>query len=112
VDFSTSAVLASKVSSNESFTRRILLKFDTQNYIPANAIIQSATLYLVLKNAESSESRPFTAFHVTKSFVTRQTTWRTFRDGQWWSNGQAATSAPASARRWWPAAPARPTRST
>jgi endonuclease/exonuclease/phosphatase family metal-dependent hydrolase len=85
VDFSTSDVLASKVSANESFTRRILLKFDTQNFIPANAIIQSATLHLVLKGAESSESRPFTAFHVTKSFVTRQTTWRTFRDGQAWS---------------------------
>jgi endonuclease/exonuclease/phosphatase family metal-dependent hydrolase len=85
VDFSTSDVLASKVSANESFTRRILLKFDTQNFIPANAIIQSATLHLVLRGAESSESRPFTAFHVTKSFVTRQTTWRTFRDGQAWS---------------------------
>jgi endonuclease/exonuclease/phosphatase family metal-dependent hydrolase len=87
VDFSTSHVLASKVSSNESYTRRILLKFDTQNYIPQNAVIQSAKLYLVLKGAESSESRSFAAFRVTKSFVNRETNWRYFRDAQAWSSG-------------------------
>jgi endonuclease/exonuclease/phosphatase family metal-dependent hydrolase len=83
-DFSTSDVLASKVSS-ESYTRRIMLKFDTQNFIPANAVIQSAQLYLVLKKAESSENRPLTAYYVNRSFVTRQTNWYYFRDGQAWS---------------------------
>ena len=52
-DFSTSDVLASKVSS-ANFIRHMMLKFDTQNFIPANAVILSARLYLVLKNAESS----------------------------------------------------------
>jgi endonuclease/exonuclease/phosphatase family metal-dependent hydrolase len=84
VDFSTSNVLASKVSS-ESYTRRIMLKFDTQNFIPANAVIQSARLYLVLKSAESSERRPLTAFYVTRSFVKRETNWYYFRYGQGWS---------------------------
>ena len=84
VDFSTSDVLASKVSS-ESYTRRILLKIDTQNFIPANAVIQSAQLHLVLKKAENSENRPLTAYYVTRSFVTGETTWRSFRDGQRWS---------------------------
>lgn len=87
VDFSSSHALESKVSGNESYTRRILVKIDTQNYIPANAVIQSAKLYLVLAKAESSENRPFAAYHVTKSFVTRQATWRNFRDGQAWSTG-------------------------
>src|SRR3989442_11011720 len=45
-DFSNSDVLASKVSS-ASYVRRIMLKFNTQDYIPANAVIQSAQLYLV-----------------------------------------------------------------
>ena len=85
VDFSGSSVLASKVSANETYTRRIFMKFDTENYIPKGAVIESAKLYLVLRNAESSENRPFTAYYVTKSFTTRQTTWRTFRDGQYWS---------------------------
>jgi hypothetical protein len=67
VDFSTDDVLASKKSSNTSYTRRILLKFDTQNLIPANAVINSAKLYLVLKKADSSELRPLRAYRVTKS---------------------------------------------
>jgi endonuclease/exonuclease/phosphatase family metal-dependent hydrolase len=84
VDFSSSDVLASKVSS-ASFTRRIMMKFDTQNFVPANAIIQSAKLYLVLKNAESSENRPLTVYNVGQSFVEGQTNWYYFRDGQTWS---------------------------
>ncbi|HJR58567.1 MAG TPA: endonuclease/exonuclease/phosphatase family protein [Vicinamibacterales bacterium] len=85
VDFSSSPVLASKVSGSESYTRRILLKFDTQNYIPANAVIQSAHLYLVLNHAESGENRPLTAYHVTKSFVKYEANWVYFRNGQPWS---------------------------
>jgi endonuclease/exonuclease/phosphatase family metal-dependent hydrolase len=83
-DFSTSDTLASKVSS-ESYTRRILIKVDTQNTIPANAVIQSAKLYLVLKAAESNESRPLTAFNVAQSFVKGETNWYYFRPGQAWS---------------------------
>ena len=83
-DFSTSDVLASKVSS-ANFIRHMMLKFDTQNFIPANAVIQSARLYLVLKNAESSETRPLTAFGVTQSFVTGETNWYYFRPGQAWT---------------------------
>jgi len=83
-DFSSSAGLASKVST-ESFTRRVLLKIDTQNTIPANTVIQSAKLYLVLKSAESSENRPFTAFNVAQSFVKGETNWYYFRSGQPWA---------------------------
>jgi endonuclease/exonuclease/phosphatase family metal-dependent hydrolase len=83
-DFSGSDTLASKKSS-EAYTRRILFKFDTQNYIPANAVIQSAYLQLALKNAESGESRPLTAYYVTKSFTKGQTTWQQYRDGLPWS---------------------------
>ena len=83
-DFSGSDVLASKVSSAD-FTRRILMKFDTQDAIPANAVIQSAKLYLVLKSAESSENRPLTAFNVAQSFIQGQTNWYYFRDGQTWN---------------------------
>ena len=83
-DFSGSDGIASKVSS-EAYTRRILFKFDTQNYIPANAVIQSAQLHLVLKTAESSEGRPLTAFYVTRSFHRGQTSWRYYQDGAAWS---------------------------
>jgi endonuclease/exonuclease/phosphatase family metal-dependent hydrolase len=85
VDFSTSGVLATKKSTSDGYNRRIMLKFDTENYIPANAVIQSAQLYLVLKKAENSEARPLTAYNVTKSFVKHETNWFTFRTGQAWS---------------------------
>ena len=84
VDFSSSDVLASKVSS-ASYTRRILMKFDTQNFVPAGAVIQSAKLYLVLKHAESSENRPFTAYWVNQSFVKWETNWYYFRNGRPWN---------------------------
>jgi len=84
-DFSGVDSLASKVSS-ESYTRRILLKIDTQNNIPAGAKIQSARLYLVLKRAESSENRPLTAFNVGQSFVSGETNWYYFRSGQAWTS--------------------------
>ena len=86
VDFSTSAVVASKASSDSNYIRRILLKFDTQNYIPANAIIKSATLQLVLQSAGTSESRPLTAYYVTKSFTSGQANWYYSRTGESWSN--------------------------
>ncbi len=84
VDFSDSAVLASKVSS-ENYTRRILMKFDTQNFIPANAVIRSAQLHLVLKKAENSEKRPLAAYQVTTSFTDGQTTWAQRKTGLDWS---------------------------
>jgi endonuclease/exonuclease/phosphatase family metal-dependent hydrolase len=84
VDFSASDALASKVSS-ENYKRRFMLMIDTETFIPANAVIQSAKLYLVLKTAESSENRPLTAYHVTQSFVTAATNWLYFRSGQRWT---------------------------
>jgi len=84
VDFSSSDALASKVSSPD-YTRRFLLKIDTQNYFPANVPVQSAYLYLTLKKAESSENRPLTAFYVNRSFVKYETNWYYYRSGQAWS---------------------------
>jgi endonuclease/exonuclease/phosphatase family metal-dependent hydrolase len=83
-DFSDDDGLASK-KSTESYTRRILMKFDTQNYIPANAVIQKAELQLVLKQAQASEQRPLTAYYVTKSFSTGYTTWLTYKSGMGWT---------------------------
>jgi endonuclease/exonuclease/phosphatase family metal-dependent hydrolase len=85
VDYSNSDKLESKLGSAD-YTRRILLKFDTQNTIPANAVIKSAQIRLVLKSADSSEKRPLTVYWVTRSFVNGQVTWKYFRDGQAWSH--------------------------
>jgi endonuclease/exonuclease/phosphatase family metal-dependent hydrolase len=84
MDYSASDTLISKVNSAD-LTRRMLLKFDTEQFIPANAVILSARLQLVLKTADSSEQRPLTAFNVNQSFVKGDTNWNYFRYGQAWS---------------------------
>ena len=84
VNFGNDDSIATKLSS-ESYTRRILLKFDTQNFIPANAVIQRAELRLVLKKAENSENRPLTAYYVTKSFGNNDASWYYYRSGQRWA---------------------------
>ena len=84
-NYSTSDELVSKRSGTSGLNRRILLKFDTENYIPAGAVIQSARMYLVLKTADTSESRPLTAYRVTKSFTKSGTSWHYFREGEGWT---------------------------
>ena len=85
-DYSGSGVLVTKTTSDKSYTRRILMKFDTENRIPKGAVINSAKLYLVLKNADGGTSRPLTAFRVGKSFLRGQTTWFDYRDNSPWSS--------------------------
>jgi endonuclease/exonuclease/phosphatase family metal-dependent hydrolase len=84
-DFSNDDSLSSKASSDVDYDRRIVLKFDTQNYIPANAIIKSAQLQLVLQSAASSESRPLTIFNVTRSFTSGEVNWYYAKTGSKWS---------------------------
>lgn len=85
VNYSSDDVLESK-RSDEAYTRRILMKFDTQNLIPANAVINSAKLQLVLKNAGDGSSRPISVYRVTKSFQQRETNWLEAQDAAWWSS--------------------------
>jgi endonuclease/exonuclease/phosphatase family metal-dependent hydrolase len=83
-NYSSSDSLVSKASGT-GLKRRMLLKFDTENYIPANAVIQSARLYLVLKSADTSEQRPLTAYRVTRSFTKPDSSWNYFRAGEAWT---------------------------
>jgi endonuclease/exonuclease/phosphatase family metal-dependent hydrolase len=87
VNYSTSDMLESKVSS-ESTTRRILLKFDTENHIPAGAVINSARLSLVLKEAADTTPRPIGAYRVAQSFSGPQVNWLDKDNAsRWWSSG-------------------------
>jgi endonuclease/exonuclease/phosphatase family metal-dependent hydrolase len=78
-------VLATKANSNASYVRRALLKFDTQNHVPANATIRSATLTLTLRRSEAS-TRTISAYRVTNSFDETAATWyRRKSDGSRWT---------------------------
>jgi endonuclease/exonuclease/phosphatase family metal-dependent hydrolase len=76
--------LATKANSSANYVRRALLKFDTQNRIPQNATIQSATLTLTLRKSESS-SRTLSAYRVATSFDEGAATWMRRRSGYRWS---------------------------
>jgi endonuclease/exonuclease/phosphatase family metal-dependent hydrolase len=79
------SVLATKANSNASYVRRALLKFDTQNFVPSNARIQSATLTVTLRRSESS-TRTIGAYRVANSFDETAATWyRRKSDGRRWS---------------------------
>ncbi len=72
-------------NSDSNYTRRILLKFDTEHNIPAGAHVSSAKLYMVLKSAGDKTSRPLTAYRVTKSFHVDQATWRRYSNSGIWA---------------------------
>jgi endonuclease/exonuclease/phosphatase family metal-dependent hydrolase len=103
VNYATSDTLEVKTSANASNTRRALLKFDTQNRVPAGAVINSAKLYVTLKWASDSTSRPIGAYRVSKSFVPGEATWLDSRDASPWSaaggdlSGKYASTSVANA---------------
>jgi endonuclease/exonuclease/phosphatase family metal-dependent hydrolase len=93
--------LATSANTNYNEVRRALLKFDTQNTMPAGSRIVSATLTLTLKSAGSDAARTVGVFPVTTSFVHEETTWNVRRAGYGWTSaggdfGPMATSQTVS----------------
>ena len=95
--FGTSDMLATRASSNVEYLRRALLKFDTQNTLPAKSQIRSAVLTLTVKTGGTEANRAISVFPVTTSFVQEETTWNLRRISTPWTSGggdlgvQAAT---------------------
>jgi endonuclease/exonuclease/phosphatase family metal-dependent hydrolase len=85
VNFSTDDSLVTKTSGDISNVRRVLMKFDTANTVPAGATIASATLTLTLKSAGAAVSRPIAVYRVTKSFLKDGATWLDYRSSTDWS---------------------------
>ncbi len=77
-------VLVTKANSNESYRRHTLLKFDTENFVPVGAAIQSATLTLTLRSSES-DTRTLGAYRLTTSFDEPAATWHRRKIGYNWS---------------------------
>jgi endonuclease/exonuclease/phosphatase family metal-dependent hydrolase len=89
--------LVTRASTDATWTRHALLKFDTHNSIPAGATITSATLTVTVKG-EGSETRTVTAYCVPESFWEHEATWRRRNDTLYWSKpGGTATHAHANA---------------
>lgn len=84
-NFNTANTLATSANTDASQVRRALLKFDTQNTIPAKSTIQSAVVTLTLKSAGADASRAISVFPVTTSFVESEATWNMRRGGIAWT---------------------------
>jgi len=77
-------LLETRAASDQSYTRRAMLKFDTQNLIPAGRNVTSAIMTLTVKNATAGQTRHVAAYQVTTSWTESETTWKLRRSGQSW----------------------------
>jgi endonuclease/exonuclease/phosphatase family metal-dependent hydrolase len=78
-------LLATRSSDNLEYERRALLKFDTQNTIPAKTPIASAILTVTVKTGSEDATRNIAAYQVRTSWTETQVTWMLRRTGQPWS---------------------------
>lgn len=101
----TDAVTA-RTSTDVNATRRALLKFDTENYVPKNATIQSAKLTVFLKSGTGAAARRIGAYEIVESFQETQANWKIRKTGTSWStaggslgpkSGEAAVGTAAGA---------------
>jgi endonuclease/exonuclease/phosphatase family metal-dependent hydrolase len=85
--------LETKTSSDWSVTRRAILKFDTQNTIPAGSTVSSAKLTVKVRSGGATASRHIAAYQMTQSWTETETTWKVRRTSQAWqtSGGDLGT---------------------
>jgi endonuclease/exonuclease/phosphatase family metal-dependent hydrolase len=77
--------LATKVHpTDQAYTRRTLLKFDTHNTVPAGATVQSATLTLTISKADA-ETRKLAVYRLSQTFKEPYATWYTRQSGYRWT---------------------------
>lgn len=73
-NYSGKTTTETKASSDSSYKRRTLLKFDTHTTLPMGTSISSAKLTITVAGG-SSETRNLSAYHVTSSYDESAVTW-------------------------------------
>jgi endonuclease/exonuclease/phosphatase family metal-dependent hydrolase len=79
-----STTLETRASDAAEYRRRALLKFDTQNTIPAGTAVTSARLTLTVKQASADPSRKMDVYQVTSSWEEPDVTWTNRKSGTPW----------------------------
>ncbi len=86
-NLSADPLLATRASSDATYVRRIVTKFDTQNTIPQGTTISAATLTVTVAGG-NAEARSISAYRVGSSFEETETTWnRRTVSASWGSAG-------------------------
>jgi endonuclease/exonuclease/phosphatase family metal-dependent hydrolase len=83
-NLSSEKILSTRASSDKEYVRRVLLKFDTHNTIPARASIASAKLTLTVAGG-NGQTRKIAAYRVTMSYDETAATWNRRKSGTSWS---------------------------
>lgn len=84
-NFSSDVLLSTRASSDATYVRRIVLKFDTQNTIPAGTSIASAVLTMTVAGG-NNENRQIAAYRVASSYEEGETTWKVRKTASSWSS--------------------------
>jgi endonuclease/exonuclease/phosphatase family metal-dependent hydrolase len=82
-NFSNEPVLETRASSDATYVRRGLLKFDTHTLVPAGASIASARLTITMAGG-NSESRKLSAYAVNSSYDEAAATWNSRKASTKW----------------------------
>jgi endonuclease/exonuclease/phosphatase family metal-dependent hydrolase len=83
-DTSDQWTLETRSADNLEYNRRALLKFDTENNIPAGSVVTSAILTVTVKRASEDASRTVGAYQTSLSWTEGEVTWKLRRAGQQW----------------------------
>lgn len=84
-NFSDVSILVTRASDDAEYERRSLLKFDTQNSIPADSDISSAKLTLTVA-ASGSQNRTISAYRISQSYEEAESTWKVRKSSTAWSS--------------------------
>ena len=76
--------LTTRAADTADNHRRALLKFDTQNTIPAGTAITSALMTLTVKSGSAVATRNIGAYQGTTSWTETETTWKQRRAAEPW----------------------------
>ena len=77
-------VLTTRAADTADNLRRGMLKFDTQNTIPAGSPVTSAVLTVTVKSGGATAPRTIGAYQVTTSWAETETTWNRRRSSTEW----------------------------
>ena len=97
-NFSGDATLETRVSGDPTYSRNIVMKFDTQNNIPAGATITSAYLVLTVAGG-NSETRTLNLFRVPSSYEEGEASWNRRNSSTSWGRAGGELAELHNARR-------------
>jgi endonuclease/exonuclease/phosphatase family metal-dependent hydrolase len=80
-------ILATRSADNLEYERHALLKFDTQNTIPAGSAVSAAKLTVTVKSGGADATRAIAAYQVTTSWAETEVTWNQRRTDMAWGTG-------------------------